>query len=400
MMKKNHITRTIIASAVLFSFNAAAATSYFEARNDAMGGTGVASSHYGVAPLANPALLTKHNSNDDFSLLLPSVGAQVADPDDVSNKADDVKDDWDLFDSAVDNQHGVQQAAANLKHRLQEFRNINADAQVGVSAVAAMANDTLPFALMVKSYGTVSVNGKVNDADLDYLDKVATGTITDVDKNALTSRAFGRAAVITDVGISFAKELETAGQKWSLGVTPKYQRVDLFNYNVTVRDYDKDDFDGDKYHNTKNGFNADIGAYTDLNDNWTVGLVAQNIIPRSIDTKVVNGFKETFKVRPQATAGVSWHNDLFTTALDVDLTPASGFTSDSKRQFASVGAEFNAWKWAQLRAGYRQNMASNSGSAFTAGVGISPFDVVHIDVSGLVGTDHDYGAMAQLQFTF
>ncbi|WP_251987390.1 conjugal transfer protein TraF, partial [Escherichia coli] len=85
MMKKNHITRTIIASAVLFSFNAAAATSYFEARNDAMGGTGVASSHYGVAPLANPALLTKHNSNDDFSLLLPSVGAQVADPDDVSN---------------------------------------------------------------------------------------------------------------------------------------------------------------------------------------------------------------------------------------------------------------------------------------------------------------------------
>ncbi len=80
-MKKNHITRTIIASAVLFSFNAAAATSYFEARNDAMGGTGVASSHYGVAPLANPALLTKHNSNDDFSLLLPSVGAQVADPD-------------------------------------------------------------------------------------------------------------------------------------------------------------------------------------------------------------------------------------------------------------------------------------------------------------------------------
>lgn len=258
-MKKNHITRTIIASAVLFSFNAAAATSYFEARNDAMGGTGVASSHYGVAPLANPALLTKHNSNDDFSLLLPSVGAQVADPDDVSNKADDVKDDWDLFDSAVDNQHGVQQAAANLKHRLQEFRNINADAQVGVSAVAAMANDTLPFALMVKSYGTVSVNGKVNDADLDYLDKVANGTITDVDKNALTSRAFGRAAVITDVGISFAKELETAGQKWSLGVTPKYQRVDLFNYNVTVRDYDKDDFDGDKYHNTKNGFNADIG---------------------------------------------------------------------------------------------------------------------------------------------
>ncbi|EGI0306586.1 conjugal transfer protein TraF, partial [Salmonella enterica] len=356
--------------------------------------------HYGVAPLANPALLTKHDSSDDFSLLLPSVGAQLSDPDNISNKADDIKADWDAFDRAVDSNYGVKQAAGNLKRRLQEFRNIHADAQAGVSAVAAMPNDTLPFALMIKSYGSANVDGKVSDADLDYLEKVANGTITNVDKNALTSRAYGRAAVISDIGISFAKELETAGQKWSLGLTPKYQRVDLFNYNVTVQDYDKNDFDSDQYHSTKNGFNADIGAYTDLNSNWTVGLVVQNIVPRSIDSKEVNGVTETFKIRPQATTGVSWHNSLFTTALDVDLTPASGFTSDNKRQFASVGAEFNAWKWAQLRAGYRQNMASDSGSAFTAGVGISPFDVVHLDVSGLIGTDHDYGAIAQLQFTF
>ncbi|KJH01276.1 conjugal transfer protein TraF, partial [Escherichia coli] len=42
----------------------------------------------------------------------------------------------------------------------------------------------------------------------------------------------------------------------------------------------------------------------------------------------------------------------------------------------------------------------NNGSAFTAGVGISPFDVVHLDVAGLIGTDNTYGAVAQLQFTF
>ncbi|EJN3584123.1 conjugal transfer protein TraF, partial [Escherichia coli] len=73
---------------------------------------------------------------------------------------------------------------------------------------------------------------------------------------------------------------------------------------------------------------------------------------------------------------------------------------DSKRQFAAIGAEFNAWKWVQLRAGYRQNLASNDGSAFTAGVGVSPFDVVHLDLAGLAGTDNNYGAIAQLQFTF
>ncbi len=58
-----------------------------------------------------------------------------------------------------------------------------------------------------------------------------------------------------------------------------------------------------------------------LDDNWTLGLVAQNLLPRSIETKEVNGVSETFRIRPQVTTGVSWHNDMFTTALDVDLTP-------------------------------------------------------------------------------
>ncbi|WP_089610656.1 conjugal transfer protein TraF [Escherichia coli] len=399
MMMKKHITRTLIASAVLFSFNSTAATSYFEARNDAMGGTGVASSHYGVAPLANPALLTKSGAKDDFSLLLPSVGAQLSDPGNIRDNADKISDDWKAFDRAVDSQSGVTQAAARLKARLQDFRHTHSDAQLGVSAVAALPGDTLAGALMLKSYGTVSVDGKVSDADLNYLESIASSGHS-VDKDRLTSQAFARAALITDVGIALATELETAGQKWSLGFTPKFQRVDLFNYNVLVKNYDSSDFKGDRYHNTRNGINADIGASMDLDDNWTLGLVAQNLIPRSIETKEVNGITETFRIRPQVTAGVSWHNDMFTTALDVDLTSASGFTSDSKRQFAAIGAEFNAWKWVQLRAGYRQNLASNDGSAFTAGVGVSPFDVVHFDLAGLAGTDNNYGAIAQLQFTF
>ena len=58
-MNKKMTAKSLIATAVLMAFNATAATSYFEARNDAMGGTGVASSHYSAAALANPALLTK-----------------------------------------------------------------------------------------------------------------------------------------------------------------------------------------------------------------------------------------------------------------------------------------------------------------------------------------------------
>ncbi|MCV4639490.1 conjugal transfer protein TraF, partial [Escherichia coli] len=88
--------------------------------------------------------------------------------------------------------------------RLQDFRNTHASAQAGVSAVAALPGDTLAAALMLKTLGTVSVDGKVSDADLNYLESIADSGSQDVDKNRLTSQAFARAALITDVGVALA----------------------------------------------------------------------------------------------------------------------------------------------------------------------------------------------------
>ncbi|MCT6953345.1 conjugal transfer protein TraF, partial [Salmonella enterica] len=100
---------------------------YMEARNDAMGGTGVASSHYGTAALANPALLTHFGASDDFSLILPSVGAQVSDPDHLQNGVDDVKDAWDRYDNELS-----PGSAADLKQQLLKFKNTHASAQASV----------------------------------------------------------------------------------------------------------------------------------------------------------------------------------------------------------------------------------------------------------------------------
>lgn len=79
-MKINTCQYSLMSFAVFIALSGTthAATTYMEARNDAMGGTGVASSHYGTAALANPALLTHSGASDDFSLILPSVGAQVS----------------------------------------------------------------------------------------------------------------------------------------------------------------------------------------------------------------------------------------------------------------------------------------------------------------------------------
>ena len=72
------IKKTAVASAVglLITGNALAANTYFDVRNDAMGGVGVASSRDNSALLANPALIAKTNK---LSLTIPSLGLQLSD---------------------------------------------------------------------------------------------------------------------------------------------------------------------------------------------------------------------------------------------------------------------------------------------------------------------------------
>ncbi len=83
-MKRKYTQRFTLSlmSTLLFGFSsgALAANTWTEARGDAMGGTGVASAHYGAAALANPALLTRYDQSDDISLMLPAVGARVPGP--------------------------------------------------------------------------------------------------------------------------------------------------------------------------------------------------------------------------------------------------------------------------------------------------------------------------------
>lgn len=78
-MHKKSLVRAMTVAGLFSPAITFAAGTWSDARNDAMGGTGVASSHYGSAALANPALLTKAQASDNVSLILPSVGVVVSD---------------------------------------------------------------------------------------------------------------------------------------------------------------------------------------------------------------------------------------------------------------------------------------------------------------------------------
>ena len=92
-MKRSLLTTAI---SLLCTSSAFAGAYAFNARQDAMGGAGVSSANYLSARFYNPALLSHYNESDDVGVLLPVVGAEVFDKDDLYNKGDDFAHRLDL----------------------------------------------------------------------------------------------------------------------------------------------------------------------------------------------------------------------------------------------------------------------------------------------------------------
>lgn len=406
----------VLTSLIFTSFSSVAGGSYFDARNDAMGGTGVASSNYTTAPLSNPALLTKGRAEDNVSVILPSVGVQISDKDNMVDKIDDVTDtvnryqdvfdDFD-FEDLLTNPTGVigniRSASGDLANQLRDLRGNKADGSAGAAIVVAVPNETLPFAFVTKAYGSAHLHTDVAQSDIDYLDAVANGPLLPApgDQYLLRSSATGVAAIVVDYGIAVAHEFKIGEQSVSVGVTPKLQQTRLYNYRASVYNFDKDKVTDSEYRKNDTGFNLDAGLATDVGEHWTFGLSAQNLISRDIDTKEVNGYQDTWQIRPLVTAGAAWHNEKLTATVDVDATRTKRFKSQDDSQYAGVGVEYRVLDWLQLRGGYHADMKSNDTNVVSAGFGLSPFNNrVHLDLAGSVGDDDTWGAMAQIGFSF
>jgi len=99
------------------------------------------------------------------------------------------------------------------------------------------------------------------------------------------------------------------------------------------------DFRSGDWKRSESGANVDFGFAARLTSEWTVGLTGRNLVARNISTPEINGITGTFQIPPQATAGKAWSNCFVTLATDAGLTPASGFASDEKAQYAGVSAE-------------------------------------------------------------
>ena len=105
------------------------------------------------------------------------------------------------------------------------------------------------------------------------------------------------------------------------------------------------------------------------------------------------------------TAGIAHTGNFHVVTAELDLTKKKGFGFADDTQWLAVGVELDAWRYAQIRFGARQNLASNDDNngiaeetQYTAGIGLSLFGA-RLDLGALV-SDADMGAALELGAAF
>jgi len=407
--------------------------SFMSARSFAMGGTGVAVAAPSSAPSDNPAMMAgnHHEWSDDFGLILPSVNARLADEEETVDQVDDIQDVIDTleqqisgFDPNQNSPEAIQNSAADLRDRLTRFDKDTMRTNLGLGLGFAVPGKSLSVGMFANANLTATVRGDVSDQDKNALSTIVNATsATDV-KNAadaiknpdgslaLSSKGEVLASAVGEFGISFARAFELPeGGRFQLGLSPKYVELRTFQYTESVSGFEDDEFDGDQNQTDKSGFNLDIGAAYAFGDEhqWNAGIVVKNLIPMELDSAAsrpeLGEEVRTLELNPMATAGIAHKSEYHVVTAEIDLTKKEAFGFEDDTQWLALGAEFDAFRYAQLRVGVRHNLASNEDNdgieektQFTAGLGVNLLGA-RLDIGALY-SDADVGAALELGTAF
>lgn len=372
-MKKNLV---VCVGLALSATQVMAASSVADGRGTAMGGVGTASADYIAGALSNPGLTALYRNNDDFGLLLPSVGLNVNDPSSSIDTLDELEKLFKKFESdpTQENSDKVNSSLDNLQGAKPTLVTASAGAAISIPADIISAN------LFARGYANVvAISNISSDSDVTtrYNDSA-------VDLVGFTYREFG---------IALAKDMTLYSQKIAFGVSPKYQMLSTFHNNVSLNDFDIKDYD--KSELKADGFNFDLGAVWHQK-HYQIGLAIKDVLAHEMKA----GTKYSYELSPQATIGAAYKHRYYTVAADLDLTKQGHFTNvDDDTQYIRFGAELNGWDWMQLRAGIEHDMEGTYDTAFTGGVGLSPFDVVSLDVGCAYAGENQFGVTASLSVT-
>ncbi|WP_315917444.1 conjugal transfer protein TraF [Vibrio fluvialis] len=367
--------------------SAYAANGVADARGNAMGNTGVTTSDYLLAPFYNPALTAVYRDRDSVGLLVPALGANIRDSDESLSTIDDLQSSIDQFEAA-----GVGAATQENINQLNGYLDDLADDKPfavsgGAGIAVALPMNAVSLNFFARGYAEILADSTI---------AANTGnTASDVETRYQNSYVNMLAFGYSEYGVAVAKLFTLQGQQIAIGITPKIQELRTYKEVVTVQDFDLSDYDQSK--TSKNAFNLDIGAVW-LKDNFRAGIAAKDLI--SLEIKTYDD-QSSYTLDPQVTVSGGYVTDFLALAIDWDLTKQKRFKGvDDDTQFLRFGVEGNAWGWAQLRAGYEIDLESTLDNSITAGLGISPGDLVSVDLAANYAGNYQYGLSANLAFTF
>ncbi|MBY7766662.1 conjugal transfer protein TraF [Vibrio fluvialis] len=367
--------------------SAYAANGVADARGNAMGNTGVTTSDYLLAPFYNPALTAVYRDRDSVGLLVPALGANIRDSDESLSTIDDLQSSIDQFEAA-----GVGAATQENINQLNGYLDDLADDKPfavsgGAGIAVALPMNAVSLNFFARGYAEILADSSI---------AANTGnTASDVETRYQNSYVNMLAFGYSEYGVAVAKLFTLQGQQIAIGITPKIQELRTYKEVVTVQDFDLSDYDQSK--TSKNAFNLDIGAVW-LIDNFRAGIAAKDLISQEIKTY---DDQSSYTLDPQVTVSGGYVTDFLALAIDWDLTKQKRFKGvDDDTQFLRFGVEGNAWGWAQLRAGYEIDLESTLDNSITAGLGISPGDLVSVDLAANYAGNYQYGLSANLAFTF
>lgn len=367
--------------------SAYAANGVADARGNAMGNTGVTTSDYLLAPFYNPALTAVYRDRDSVGLLVPALGANIRDSDESLSTIDDLQSSIDQFEAA-----GVGAATQENINQLNGYLDDLADDKPfavsgGAGIAVALPMNAVSLNFFARGYAEILADSSI---------AANTGnTASDVETRYQNSYVNMLAFGYSEYGVAVAKLFTLQGQQIAIGITPKIQELRTYKEVVTVQDFDLSDYDQSK--TSKNAFNLDIGAVW-LKDNFRAGIAAKDLISQKIKTY---DDQSSYTLDPQVTVSGGYVTDFLALAVDWDLTKQKRFKGvDDDTQFLRFGVEGNAWGWAQLRAGYEIDLESTLDNSITAGLGISPGDLVSVDLAANYAGNYQYGLSANLAFTF
>jgi hypothetical protein len=367
----------------------------YDTRTLALGGTGVAMGDFNTGHFYNPALTAFHNGHEDrtqdglhsFQLLVTSLsdGARTATEaidDDLEGQLTQAIDQLNAAPTPQTARAGID-AANNLEHAMRDLRGekIDTEAQLGYSISLPADREGGAFFIGTRLIGEGQADIQNEDLDLlqDYVEALefiesngnlgephpelydAEGRLIDPSAQSL-STADGTAALVSEFGLSAAKEFHLWRQPLSLGLSPKAVYLRVFDENWSAAE---DEFDSSGDDVTDLYFNLDLGVATTFAEVFRVGLALKDLRRMTL----VTALGREVTLEPRTRLGLAYLGEHWRVGMDADLSKTARLRRDASRQDLSFGLEYQTLKGLQLRAGYSHDLEGSVDDKISAGLG-------------------------------